>query len=101
MPAHPADILHYWRNAGPDRWFKKDRPFDDAVRLKFEATHHVAARGEYEAWEASAEGSLALLILLDQFPRNMYRGSAHQFATDPLAPRIAPPAVDAAVSKAI
>jgi len=100
MPAHPADILQYWRNAGADRWFKKDAAFDGAIRLKFEATHHAAARGEYEVWEQTAEGALALLILLDQFPRNIYRGSAHQFATDPLARRIARQAVERGFDKA-
>ena len=93
MPAHPADILAFWRAAGPKRWFQKDAAFDDAIRVKFEPTHHAAARGEYDAWTTSADGTLALLILLDQFPRNLYRGSAHQFATDPLARRVAALAV--------
>jgi uncharacterized protein (DUF924 family) len=89
VPAHPADILAFWRAAVPKRWFEKDAAFDDAIRVKFEPTHHAAARGEYDAWMESADGTLALLILLDQFPRNLYRGSAHQFATDPLARHIA------------
>ena len=85
MAAHPGDILTFWRNAGPSQWFAAKAAFDDAIRLKFEPVHHRAARGEYEAWEATADGVLALLLLLDQFPRNLYRGSAHAFATDPLA----------------
>jgi len=89
MPAHPADVLTFWLNAGPERWFTRKAAFDDAIRLKFEPTHHAAARGEYAAWENSAEGCCALLILLDQFPRNLYRKTAHAFATDPLARRIA------------
>lgn len=95
MPAHPADVVGYWRSAGPARWFTRNAGFDEAIRLKFEPVHHAAARGEYAAWEASAEGSLALLILLDQFPRNLYRDSGHAFATDPLARAIARKMIDA------
>jgi uncharacterized protein (DUF924 family) len=94
MPAHPSDIVGFWRTAGPARWFKKDDGFDAAIRLKFEPTHHAAARGEYESWIETSEGALALLILLDQFPRNLYRGSGHAFATDPLARRIASEAIE-------
>jgi len=93
MAAHPADIVHFWRAAGPDKWFAKSNAFDDAIRLKFEPVHHAAARGEYDRWIDTAEGALALLILLDQFPRNLWRGSAHAFATDPLARRFAGEAI--------
>jgi len=93
MPAHPADVVTYWRDAGPKRWFKKSAAFDDAIRLKFEPTHHAAARRDYDAWIETPEGALALLILLDQFPRNLYRGSAHSYATDPLARHYAGEAV--------
>jgi len=89
MAAQPGDILTFWRDAGPKRWFDKSDGFDAAIRLKFEPTHHAAARGEYDRWTLSAEGALALLILLDQFPRNLFRGSAHSYATDPLARSIA------------
>ncbi len=93
MAAVPNDILGFWRSAGPKKWFARSGAFDAAIRLKFEPVHHAAARGEYDAWAATAEGALALLLLLDQFPRNLYRGSAHQFATDPLARRIAAEAI--------
>jgi uncharacterized protein (DUF924 family) len=89
MTAIPADILTYWRNAGPKKWFAKDERFDADIRLKFEPVHHAAARGRYAHWKETADGALALLILLDQFPRNLYRGSAHAFATDPLARSVA------------
>ena len=93
MAAHPADIVNFWRDAGDKRWFEKDAAFDDAIRQKFEPAHHAAARGEYDDWIETAEGALALLILLDQFPRNLYRGTGHQFATDPLARKVAAAAV--------
>ena len=89
MVAVPADILGFWTSAGPSQWFAKKPAFDAAIRLKFEPVHHAAASGQYDRWMDSADGSLALLILLDQFPRNLYRDSAHAFATDPLARRVA------------
>ena len=95
MAAQPNDILGFWRAAGPEKWFKKSDRFDDAIRLKFEPVHHAAARGAYDGWAATADGALALLILLDQFPRNLYRNSAHAFATDPKARAIARAAVEA------
>ena len=94
MTAHPNDILGFWLGAGPAKWFKKVAAFDEAIRLKFEPTHHRAARGEYDAWAATAEGALALLLLLDQFPRNLYRGSGHAFATDPKARALARAAIE-------
>jgi uncharacterized protein (DUF924 family) len=86
MP-HPVDVLDFWRNASPAKWFARDAVFDQQIRDGFEAAHMAASRGEFAGWEATAEGSLALMILLDQFPRNIYRGSAHAFATDGLARR--------------
>ncbi|WP_394761811.1 DUF924 family protein [Phenylobacterium sp.] len=94
MTAHPNDVVGFWRSAGPARWFKKADAFDDAIRLKFEPVHHAAARGQYDRWADSPEGALALLLLLDQFPRNLYRGSAHAFATDPKARSIARAAIE-------
>jgi uncharacterized protein (DUF924 family) len=101
MAAHPSDIVGFWRNAGPDRWFDKDPAFDAAIRLKFEPVLLAAARGEYDAWAESAEGALALVILLDQFPRNIYRGSAHALATDPLARKIANEAIENGFDEAV
>jgi len=101
VAANANDILHFWREAGPSKWFKKSDRFDDAIRLKFEPVHHAAARGEYDAWGASAEGTLALLLLLDQFPRNLYRHSGHAFATDGKARAIARAAVAAGFHRAV
>ncbi len=94
MPAIAADVVGYWTTAGPKKWFAKSYAFDEALRLRFEPTHHAAARGEYMTWRDTAEGCLALVLLLDQIPRNLYRGSAHAFATDPLARSIAHEAVE-------
>jgi uncharacterized protein (DUF924 family) len=101
MPAQPADVVEFWRQAGSDRWFEKDAAFDEAIRLKYEGAHHAAARGEHDAWIETAEGALALVILLDQFPRNLYRGSGHAFATDPKARRIAGDAIERGCHRAV
>ncbi len=81
----PADVIAFWREAGPARWYAKDDEFDADIRQEFSALHHAAASGALSGWADNWQGALALLILLDQFPRNMFRGSAHAFATDPLA----------------
>jgi uncharacterized protein (DUF924 family) len=82
--ATPAAVLAYWRAAGPDKWFEKDAAFDAEIRAKFLATYEAAAAGRL-AWDGDPEGAFALLIVLDQFPRNMFRDGARAFATDPLA----------------
>jgi uncharacterized protein (DUF924 family) len=101
VTAHPNDVLGFWRSAGPKKWFAKSHAFDDAIRLKFEPVHHRAARGDYDAWAETAEGALALIILLDQFPRNLYRHSGHAYATDPKARSIARAAVEAGFDRQV
>lgn len=90
--ASAGEIVRFWRDAGPKAWFAKDETFDGRCR-GFEAEHHAAARRELSNWERNAEGALALVLLLDQFPRNMYRNSPHAFATDPLAQGVATRAI--------
>ena len=84
-----TDVVQFWRDAGPQRWFRKDESFDIDFRTRFMAAHEAAARGALDAWAANAEGALALLILLDQFPRNSFRGTARMFATDAQARGVA------------
>lgn len=90
----PSDVVAFWKEAGSSKWFAKDDAFDALFRERFEAAHMAAARRELDHWSESPEGSLALLVLLDQFPRNAFRGTAHQFATDPLARHFAVLALD-------
>jgi uncharacterized protein (DUF924 family) len=85
----PGEIIAFWRQAGPRRWFAVDAAFDQSIRERFETLHMMASQGLVADWEKDATGTLALLLLTDQFPRNLYRGSAHAFATDPLARAIA------------
>src|ERR1700727_2958102 len=84
-----AEIVSFWGEAGPDKWFEQEESFDQVIRLRFLPTYQAAANGELAAWEESVEGALALLLLLDQFPRNMFRGDARAFATDALARAVA------------
>lgn len=88
----PGEVVRFWRDAGPKFWFTKDEGFDGRCRA-FETAHHAAARRELSAWERDWEGALALLLLLDQIPRNIFRNSPHAFAADPLAQAVARRAV--------
>ncbi len=88
----PDAILAFWFGAGGaaraeprPEWFRKEPAFDAAIRDRFAPDWERAARGELSGWTAMPEGALALCILCDQFPRNMFRGSAVAFATDPAA----------------
>lgn len=101
MLVNPQDVLGFWTAAGPAKWFVKSDVFDAAIRLRFEPVHFVAARGQYDGWAGDPEGALALVILLDQFPRNLYRDSGHAFATDGKARTIAVAAVAAGYDKTV
>lgn len=79
------EVIDFWRQAGPARWFARDDAFDDAFRTRFLDLHMAAAGRQLDQWMENAEGALALMLLLDQFPRNCFRGTAHMYATDPLA----------------
>jgi uncharacterized protein (DUF924 family) len=89
------DVTAFWRDAGPALWFAKDEAFDTRFRTRFLALHEAAAGGALAEWEATPEGALALLVLLDQFPRNAFRGTPRIYATDRLARRIAAAAIAA------
>ncbi|RWM83920.1 MAG: DUF924 family protein [Mesorhizobium sp.] len=88
-------VTKFWRDAGEDAWFEKNDAFDAEFRNRFLDLHYAAARRECDDWSEHAEGSLALMILLDQFPRNCFRGTGHMYATDPLARHFAEKAIAA------
>jgi uncharacterized protein (DUF924 family) len=90
-----ADVVAFWRQAGPSMWFAKDADFDRRFREAFLGEHEAAARGDLDHWMTTPEGALALLLLLDQFPRNAFRGTPRMYATDAAARRIAAAAIDA------
>lgn len=82
----PEDILDFWfSDAVEPFWFRKDAVFDEELRKKFLPVYQKAAAGELDNWKDSAEGTLVLIIVLDQFSRNLFRDSAQAFATDEAA----------------
>lgn len=78
-------ILAFWHEAGPQAWFARDEAFDSRFRNLAGNAHFAAARRQCDHWLDAPQTSLALVLLTDQFPRNCFRGTAHMFATDPLA----------------
>ena len=89
------EVVGFWRDAGMAKWFRGGEAFDAECRTRWQDAHLAAARREFEGWMDDAEGALALVLLLDQIPRNVFRGSAHAFASDGLAREYASRAVDA------
>jgi len=89
----PRDVLAFWQAAGPEKWFKKDPAFDAEIAARFSAVWQAAADGELPQWEATPEGALALVIVLDQLPRNMFRGHARTYQADAIARAVADRAI--------
>jgi uncharacterized protein (DUF924 family) len=85
----PAGILAFWREAGRERWYKRNDAFDAEVRRRFLPLWQKAAAGALASWEDSDDGALALVIVLDQFPRNIFRGTPEAFASDAQARDVA------------
>ncbi len=83
-----VQVLSFWFGAENDygsrrkEWFRKDAAFDAEIEARFRALHEEAARGDLEPWKRGVGDCLALIVLLDQFPRNMFRGSARAFSSD-------------------
>ena len=90
-----AELVAFWRDAGMAKWFRGGEAFDAECRARWLDAHFAAARREFDDWMDDAEGALALVLLLDQVPRNVFRNSGHAFATDPLALHVATRAIDA------
>lgn len=102
MTATPDDVLEFWLGKPGDPplakqkdWWKKDEAFDQEIRHRFLTTLEAGVNGELASWRESPKGRLALVILFDQFSRNMFRGTARMFAQDELAREIAGQALDA------
>ena len=91
-----AALLDFWFGAGTPEWneprkvwWEKDPAFDEELLQRFLADHVRAAAGALSSWQEEPESCLALVLLLDQLPRNLFRGSPQAFATDPLAREVA------------
>ena len=90
MKPVPRQIIDFWLNdVGPARWYKMDPKLDAEIARRFKPSWQDARDGKLKAWEANVESALALLLLLDQFPRNMFRGKREAFSTDAMARAVA------------
>ena len=89
----PTEVLAFWRAAGPDKWFEKDKTFDAEIALRFSGLWQAGRDGTLAPWEETPEGALALVIVLDQFPRNMFRGHRRAYETDGAARSVADRAI--------
>jgi uncharacterized protein (DUF924 family) len=87
--ALPEDVVAFWQEAGRELWFAKDAHFDRRFRESFLQTHEAATRGELNGWLATPTGTLALILLLNQFPRNAFRGTPRMYASDTQARAVA------------
>ncbi|MBV9812290.1 MAG: DUF924 domain-containing protein [Acetobacteraceae bacterium] len=101
-----ADLLDFWFNGDPavhrrDRWFKVDAAFDDRLRERFGLLAAAALDGALDSWQETPEGALALVIALDQIPRNIHRDSYQAFQGDAHARRVARLAVERGDDKAL
>ncbi len=88
MPKHASieDVLSFWfEEITPEHWFKKDDSFDETIRARFEPTVTAALAAQLDDWADTAEGCLALIILMDQFTRNIYRDTPRAFSGDEMA----------------
>jgi uncharacterized protein (DUF924 family) len=94
----PQHVLDFWfgKPAGAPRkaWFVKDPLFDEAIRARYLQLHNAAALGGLADWSGNERSALALIIVTDQFPRNLFRGSPRAFETDPMALTAAKHVVD-------
>ena len=96
LPAEAEEVLDFWFNQlTPEEWFRPTEGLDEAIARRFGELHECFARhGVPDSWRATARGRLAAVIVLDQFPRNMHRGKAAAFTTDPAALALAGETVD-------
>ena len=98
---HGKAVVDFWREAGPSMWFAKDPAFDRRFRETFSSLYEAAARGKLAHWLQQPESALALILLLDQYPRNSFRGTPRMYATDALARQMTSAAVAAGHDRAI
>lgn len=82
MPVEAREILDFWADLGPQKWWRKDAAVDRTIEERFGQTHSDAAHGRLDDWLSQQDGALALIIVLDQFSRNMFRNSPRAFAQD-------------------
>lgn len=99
---HPAEVLTFWFAPGVQPlWFAATLDFDEQLRARLLETYRAAAAGQLTDWEATPEGALALVIVLDQFPLNLFRGQPESFATEAAARAVADRAIGQGFDQAL
>ena len=111
MVVKPTEILEFWfgdalvsaeqAKARAKLWFSRNDEFDREIERRFGLLPESAIRGELDAWRGDASSALALVLVLDQFPRNLFRGSPRAFAFDPTAREVALDAISRAFDTAL
>ncbi len=102
MPARPQAVLDFWFDpAHAAHWFAANADFDAQIRQRFATAVKAAMQGQLDGWVTRPDSWLALLILLDQFPRNLYRGDAQAWAADVKAQRVALSGLDDGLDQAL
>ncbi len=94
MSVTPAGIIAFWTEAGPSKWFKKDPAFDQTIAARFGGAVDEALHGRLDHWSETPSGFLALVLVLDQFPRNIWRDDARAFSGDEKALEISETAIE-------
>ena len=95
MTKSAADVLAFWTDdVGVQKWYMGSPELDQEIIDRFTSTYEAARDGKLDHWQGNANGSLAMLLLLDQFPRNMFRGDPRSFATDAKARSVARNAIE-------
>jgi len=95
------EVLKFWFERDRKAWFEKNPAFDEEIRQRFLPAYELGATGMLDSWKQAPASCLALVVLLDQFPRNMFRGTARAFAADPLALEAARTILDRGWDKAM
>src|SRR5262249_18016554 len=109
LPDRAATLINLWfgppddpaREQHREIWFRATEEFDAALRREFLADYEAAAAGALRSWEASPEGALALVLLLDQVPRNIFRGTPRAYVTDAEACAVADPPLEPGVGQSV
>jgi uncharacterized protein (DUF924 family) len=100
-PPEAQSVVDFWAAAGLARWFAANPAFDTEFRVRCLVRHEAAARGELDRWSANPQAALALVLLLDQFPRNAFRGTPRMYSTDVRARDVATAAIEAGHDRAV
>lgn len=98
----PATVLEFWYSeSAREHWFKSSAEFDREMEQRFGRLHRLASEGRLDAWQETPEGALALVILLDQFTRNLYRGSQQAYSNDARALAVSRAAIDRGLDRSL